>query len=56
MPQIENQEHGAQPQEVKIVIQPVKHKERVDWFTSEVRIETNDWDEICITDDSEWLW
>lgn len=50
----------------QIVIKPVKRKLRNGWFeqtiqTSEAvqaqeRIEAQDWSEVSIADDSEWVW
>ena len=63
--QIEDQV-DLQLQDGQIVIKPVKRKLRVGWFeaasqTSETvmaleRVEAQDWGDVTIADDSEWVW
>ena len=63
--QIEDQV-DLQLQDGQIVIKPVKRKLRVGWFEStnptpesiqaQERIEAQDWSDVSIADDSEWVW
>jgi antitoxin MazE len=55
-----------QLQDGRIVITPVKRQPRSGWFTpttptseavlTQERIEAQDWNDVSITDDSEWVW
>ena len=63
--QIEDQV-DMQLQDGQIVIKPVKRKLRVDWFEpaspapesiqTQERAEAQDWIDVSIADDSEWVW
>ena len=55
-----------QLQDGQIVIKPVKRKLRAGWFApaspvseallTQERVEAQDWSDVSIADDSEWVW
>ena len=34
----------------------VDDEKRKNWFNAATKIDTQEWDDVFLTDDSEWLW